>query len=52
MTQITDTSLEILGHMRALEEVELRACAGITEAGVAQLAGVLSARGGQVKYSK
>jgi len=51
MTQITDTSLEMLGRMPSLEEVELRACARITEAGVAQLARVMSARGGRLKYS-
>jgi hypothetical protein len=52
MTQITDVSLEMLGRMRPLEEVELKGCARITEAGVARLAGVLVGRGGRVKYSE
>jgi hypothetical protein len=33
-TQITDRSLEILGSMTSLEEVELSACAGISDAGL------------------
>lgn len=37
-TQITDRSLEILGGMPSLEEVELSSCAGISDAGLAHLA--------------
>jgi hypothetical protein len=37
-TRITDRSLEILGGMPSLEEVELSACAGISNAGLAHLA--------------
>jgi hypothetical protein len=37
-TQITDRSLEILGGMTSLEEVELSACAGISDAGLVHLA--------------
>ena len=37
-TLITDRSLEILGGMESLEEVELSACAGITNAGLPHLA--------------
>src|SRR5262249_50053673 len=36
-TQITDRSLEILGGMASLEEVELSACAGISDAGLVHL---------------
>ncbi|MEP6690579.1 MAG: ankyrin repeat domain-containing protein [Gemmatimonadaceae bacterium] len=36
--QITDRSLEILSRMPLLEEIELSACAGVTNAGVALLA--------------
>ena len=38
MTRITDRSLEILGRMASLERLEFRQCAGLTNAGVAQLA--------------
>ncbi len=51
MTQITDTSLEILGRMPSLEEVELKACARISEGGVARLTTLMNSRGGRVKYS-
>jgi hypothetical protein len=37
-TRITDRSLEILGGMDALEEVELSACRGITNAGLPHIA--------------
>src|SRR5262249_27289508 len=37
-TRITDRSLEILGGMPSLEEVELSACAGISDAGLAHIA--------------
>jgi hypothetical protein len=37
-TRITDRSLEILGGMTSLEEVTLSACAGISDAGLVQLA--------------
>jgi hypothetical protein len=37
-THITDRSLEILGGMNSLEEVELSACAGISDAGLVHLA--------------
>ncbi len=37
-TRITDRSLEILGGMTSLEEVELSACAGISDAGLVHLA--------------
>ena len=39
-TQITDRSLEILGRMTSLEKLEFWACAGVTNAGVAHLAGL------------
>jgi hypothetical protein len=38
LTQITDRSLEILGRMRSLEQVELYECKGVTDAGLAFLA--------------
>jgi hypothetical protein len=37
-TRITDRSLEILGGMMSLEEVELSGCAGITNAGLPHIA--------------
>jgi hypothetical protein len=37
-TQITDRSLEILGSMTSLEEVELSACADISNAGLIRIA--------------
>jgi hypothetical protein len=37
-TRITDRSLEILGGMHSLEVVELSACSGISDAGLAHLA--------------
>lgn len=43
-TRITDRSLEILGRMSSLERIELRACPGITDTGVAQLAGLTKLR--------
>ncbi|MEZ5356896.1 MAG: hypothetical protein R2762_30015 [Bryobacteraceae bacterium] len=39
-TRITDTSLEILSRMETLERMTLYACAGVTHAGVAALAGL------------
>lgn len=38
LTKITDRSLEILGRMPTLEEVELYECLGVTDAGLAALA--------------
>ena len=38
MTQITDRSLEILGGMESLENLEFWQCRAITDAGVAHLA--------------
>lgn len=38
MTRITDRSLEILGRMKALEQLEFWQCMAITDAGVAHLA--------------
>jgi hypothetical protein len=40
MTRITDRSLETLGRMQSLERLEFWQCAGITNAGVAHLAGL------------
>jgi hypothetical protein len=37
-TKITDRSLEILGRLSSLESLEFWECAGLTDAGVAQLA--------------
>ena len=37
LTQITDRSLEILGGLAALEEVELYECQGVTDAGLSSL---------------
>src|SRR5262249_50629710 len=39
-TKVTDRSLEILGRMPSLEKIEFWECAGITNAGVALLAGL------------
>jgi hypothetical protein len=39
-TRITDRSLEILGQMASLERLEFWQCAGLTDAGVAHLAGL------------
>ena len=39
-TKITDRSLEILGRMGSLEDIEFHECAGITNAGVACLVGL------------
>jgi hypothetical protein len=39
-TRITDRSLEILGRMQSLEKIDFCECAGITDAGVALLAGL------------
>jgi len=38
LTLITDRSLEILGHMPTLEEVDLYQCKGITDEGLRSLA--------------
>jgi hypothetical protein len=38
LTQITDRSLEVLGGMETLEQVELYECLGVTDAGVRSLA--------------
>jgi hypothetical protein len=38
LTQITDRSLEILGRMSTLEQVELYECKGVTDAGLPALA--------------
>ncbi len=40
LTLITDRSLEILGRMPSLEEVELYECNGVTDAGLVYLAGL------------
>jgi hypothetical protein len=40
LTQITDRSLEILGRMPSLEQVELYECKHVTDAGLAFLAGL------------
>lgn len=40
LTLITDRSLEILGHMPSLEQVELYECHGVTDAGLVFLAGL------------
>ncbi|MBI1786721.1 MAG: hypothetical protein HYR60_04095 [Acidobacteria bacterium] len=40
LTQITDRSLEILGRMPSLEQVELYECKGVTDAGLLFLAGL------------
>lgn len=39
-TKITDRSLEILSRLRSLERLEFWACSGLTDAGVALLAGL------------
>jgi hypothetical protein len=39
-TKITDRSLEILGRMTSLERIEFYECAGISNAGIALLAGL------------
>lgn len=39
-TDITDRSLETLGHMVSLEHIELWQCAGLTDTGLAYLAGL------------
>jgi hypothetical protein len=38
LTQITDRSLEILGSMESLEQVDLYECSGVTDAGLPSLA--------------
>ena len=38
LTQITDRSLEMLGRMDSLEQIELYECNGVTDAGLAFLA--------------
>ena len=43
-TQITDRSLEILGRMSSLEKLEFWEIGGITDAGVAALAGLPNLR--------
>jgi hypothetical protein len=40
LTKITDRSLEILGRMTSLEEVEFYECDGVTDAGLVFLAGL------------
>ncbi|MGH9373523.1 MAG: hypothetical protein ACRD15_18535 [Vicinamibacterales bacterium] len=40
LTQITDRSLEILGRMTSLEQIEFYECNGITDAGLVFLAGL------------
>lgn len=40
LTQITDRSLEILGGMSSLEQVELYECNGVTDASLVFLAGL------------
>jgi hypothetical protein len=43
-TKITDRSLEILGRMTSLEQLTFESCAGITNAGLAFLAGLQQLR--------
>jgi hypothetical protein len=38
LTQITDRSLEILGRMRSLEQIDLYECNGVTDSGLVHLA--------------
>jgi hypothetical protein len=40
LTQITDRSLETLGRMSSLEQVDLYECNGVTDAGLPFLAGL------------
>jgi len=40
LTRITDRSLEILGGMPSLEEIELYECPGVTDRGLAFLTGL------------
>jgi hypothetical protein len=40
LTKITDRSLEILGRMASLEQVDLYECNGVTNAGLVFLAGL------------
>jgi ankyrin repeat protein len=40
LTQITDRSLEILGRMSSLEQVDLYQCNGVTDAGLVHLGGL------------
>jgi hypothetical protein len=40
LTQITDRSLEILGRMPSMEQIELYECNGVTDAGLVFLAGL------------
>jgi hypothetical protein len=40
LTQITDRSLEILGRMASLEQIELYECKGVTDAGLVFLTGL------------
>ena len=44
LTKITDRSLEILGGMASLEQVELYECQGVTDAGLKYLAGLPNLR--------
>ena len=44
LTKITDRSLEILGRMPSLEQVELYECLGVTDAGLVFLAGLPTLR--------
>jgi hypothetical protein len=44
LTKITDRSLEILGRMPSLEQIEFYECSGITDAGVAALAALPNLR--------
>jgi hypothetical protein len=44
LTQITDRSLEILGTMSSLEQVEFYECNGITDTGLVFLAGLPNLR--------
>jgi hypothetical protein len=38
LTQITDRSLEILGRMQSLEQIDLYECNGVTDSGLVHLA--------------
>ena len=44
MTKITDRSLEILGRMDSLEQVEFYECNGVTDAGLVFLAALPNLR--------
>jgi hypothetical protein len=51
LTLITDRSLELLGRMPSLEQVELYECRGVTDAGLVSLAGLPRLRSVEVSGS-